>query len=42
MQIMQLARVEYSMLAITTTTRNTDIMLFIYNDIHVNVHVYIE
>ena len=41
MQIMQLARVEYRMLGIATITNNTN-MRFIYNDIHVNVHVYVE
>ena len=42
MQIMQLARVEYSRVGITTNAGNTNSMRFIYNDIHVNVHVYIE
>ena len=42
MNIMQMTRVEYSILATTTSTDNTNSMRFIYNDIHVKVHVCIE
>ena len=42
MQIMQFARVEDSLVGTATSASNTYSMRFIYNDIQVNVHVYIE